>query len=180
MKTETCPWEEKLRKALAGGGPDQALLDHTRQCPVCRDALVVSSWMLKFRDLTLDSLRAYRPLPSPQEIWERAPARPIDLGTANKALKPIYVYRKIAWIVSVAGGAILLLLEFGKIKSFLGSLPGFGQLAAFLNNTADGGGGPLAQAVAPAALGLAALIILVLVTGLKRKDTRPKYPVRTK
>jgi len=180
MKTETCPWEEQLRKALAGGGPDPALRDHARQCPVCRDVLVVSSWMLKFRDLTLDSMRAHRPLPSPQELWERSPARPIDLGTANKALKPIYVYRKIAWLVSAVGSALLLLFEFEKIKGLLASLPCLESLAAFLKKTTETGGGPLAQAIAPAALGLAAIILLILVTGIKRGDTRPKYPVHSK
>jgi hypothetical protein len=180
MKTETCPWEEKLRKALAGGGPDQALRDHARQCPVCRDVLIVSSWMLKFRDLTLDSIQAYRPLPSAQELWERSPARSLDLGAAKKALKPLYVYRKIAWIFSAAGTAVLLFLEFGKIKSLLASLPGLGQLTSFLKKTAESGGGPLALAVVPAALGLAAIIILILVTGIKRGDMRLKYSVPNK
>ncbi len=180
MKTETCPWEEKLRIALAGGGPDPALLDHARQCPVCRDVLVVSSWMLKFRDLTLDSLEAHRPLPSPHELWERSRPRPVDLGAANKALRPITVFRKIAWIFSAAGTGVLLLLEFGKIKSLLASLPGLGQLTSFLKKTAESGGGPLALAVVPAALGLAAIIILILVTGMKRGDMRLKYSVPNK
>jgi len=180
MKIETCPWEEKLRKVLAGGGSDQALRDHARQCPVCRDVLVVSSWMLKFRDLTLDSIPAHRPLPSAQELWERSPARPVDLGAANKALKPLYVYRKIAWLVSGAGSAALLLLEFRKIKGLLASLPGFEQLAVFLKKMAESGSGPLAQVIAPAALGLAAIILLILVTGMKRGDTRLKYSVPNK
>jgi hypothetical protein len=181
MKIATCPWEEQLRKALAGGGPDPALRDHARRCPVCRDVLVVSSWMLKFRDLTLDTGPALRPVRDPQEIWERAPAgRTIDLGTANKALKPITVYRKIAWLVSAVGSAVLVLLEFEKIKGLLASLPGLEPLTAFLKKTAETGGGPLALAIAPAALGLATIILLILVTGMKRVDTRPKYSVHSK
>lgn len=136
--------------------------------------------MLKFRDLTLDSLEDHRPLPSPHELWERSRPRPLDLGAANKALKPLYVYRKIAWLVSGAGSAVLLLLEFRKIKGLLASLPGFEQLAVFLKKTAESGSGPLAQVIAPAALGLAAIILLILVTGMKRGDTRLKYSVPNK
>jgi len=181
MKTATCPREETLREAVAGGSLDPALRHHARQCPVCRDVLAVSGWMLKFRDLTLDNLRAHGPLPAPQELWDRAQAgRTIDLGTVNKALKPIYIYRKIAWLVSAVGSAVLLLLEFEKIKGLLASLPGLDALAAFLKKTTETGGGPLAQAIAPAALGLAAIILLILVTGIKRGDTRPKYPVHSK
>jgi len=180
MKTATCPWEEKLRKALTGGGPDPALRDHARQCPVCRDVLLLSGWMLKFRDLTLDNMRAHRPLPSAQELWECSPARPIDLEVANKALKPIAVFRKIAWLVSVVASAVLLLLEFEKIKGLLASLPGLEQLAAFFKKTAESGGGPLALAIAPTALGLTAIIILILVTGMKGVDRRPKYSVPDK
>ncbi|OGD11988.1 MAG: hypothetical protein A2Y86_01825 [Candidatus Aminicenantes bacterium RBG_13_62_12] len=136
--------------------------------------------MLKFRDLTLDRMRAQQPHLSAQELWERSPARAVDLGTASRALKPIAVFQKIVWLVTAAGSLVLLLLEFDKIKSFLADLPGFGQLAAFLNEMAKSGSGTLAQAVAPAAFGLAALIILILVTGLKRGDTHPKYPARSK
>jgi len=181
MKIATCPWEEQLRKAVAGGGPDPALRHHARQCPVCRDVLAVSGWMLKFRDLTLDTMRAPGPLPAPQELWDSAQAgRTIDLGLANKALKPIYVYRKIAWLVSAVGSAVLVLLEFEKIKSLLASLPGLDPLAAFLKKTAENGGGPLTQAIAPAALGLAAIILLIIVTGMKRGDTCPKHFVPSK
>jgi hypothetical protein len=181
MKTTTCPGEEKLRKALARGGMDPALHNHVRQCPVCRDALLVSSWMRKFRDLTLDAGRAHRPVRDPQALWERALAgRTVDLGIANKALKPIYVYRRIAWLFSAVGTAVLVLLEFEKIKALLASLPGLDTLLAFLKKPAETGGGPLALAIAWAALGLATIIFLFLVTGMKRVQTRPKYSVHRK
>jgi len=181
MTTKTCPWEEQLRKALAGGKPDPTLRDHARQCPVCRDVLLVSGWMLKFRDRTLEAGQARRSVSDPLELWERAPAgRLIDLKTAIKALKPLYVYRKIAWTISALGSALMLFLEFDKIKGLLASLPGLDTLAAFLKKPTETGGGPLAAAIAPAALGLAAIILLVLVTGMKRSDKRPKYSVPSK
>ena len=172
MKTATCPMEEKVRKALAVGGCDPALRDHAMRCPVCREVIAISSWMLKFRDLTLDAMKTDGPLSVPEKWWDLARAGGIvDPAAATKALKPIYVYRKIAWFVSVGGGAVLAFLEFEKIKSLLASIPGLDALASMLRKTGESGGASLVpQAGLPAALGLAALVVLVLVTGIKRAD----------
>jgi hypothetical protein len=170
MKRATCPWEDKVRQDLAEGGGEPALRDHAARCPVCRDILAVSDWMLGFRDLTLDHMKAGKPLPAPGKLWDLARAgKAIDLVTAKKALKPLVVYRKIAWIVSVSGGAALALLEFERIKSLLASIPGLDALAAMLRKAGEtGAASPAPQAVLPAALGLAA--ILFLATGIKRDD----------
>jgi len=170
MKRATCPWEDKIRQGLAEGGGDPGLRDHAARCPVCRDVLAVSDWMLGFRDLTLDKMKADEPLPAPRELWDLARAgKAIDLITAKRALKPIFLYRKIAWIVSIAGSAALMLLEFERIKSLLASIPGFDALAAMLKKAGETGvASPAQQAVLPAALGLAGILVLVLVTGIKR------------
>jgi hypothetical protein len=172
MKTATCSWEERVRQGLAEGSDDPALRDHAARCPVCRDVLAVSDWMLRFRDLTLDKMRVEEPLPAPGELWNLARARrAIDIVTVKKALKPLYLYRKIAWFVSAAGSAALVLLEFEKIKSLLASLPGLNALAAMLSKGGEKGAmSPAQQAILLAALGLAGILFLVLVTGIKRAD----------
>lgn len=172
MKRTTCPWEDKVRQGLAEGGGDPGLRDHAVRCPVCRDVLAVSDWMMEFRDLTLDKMKADKPLPTPRELWDLLrPGKAVDLEAADKALKPIFVYRKIAWIVSVSGGAALALLEFDKIKTLLASVPGLSALAAMLAKAGDTGVASLAkQAVLPAVLGLAAILFLILATGTRRTD----------
>jgi hypothetical protein len=172
MKTATCSWEDRVRQALAEGDGDPALRDHAARCPVCRDVLAVSDWMLRFRDLTLDKMRVDEPLPAPGELWNLARAgRAIDLVTVKKALKPIYLYRKIAWFVSAAGSAALVLLEFEKIRSLLASLPGLSALAVMLKKGGEAGAmSPVQQAVVLAALGLAGILFLLLVTSIKRAD----------
>jgi len=172
MKTATCSWEDRVRQALAEGGGDPALRDHAARCPVCRDVLAVSDWMLRFRDLTLDKMRVDEPLPAPGELWNLARAgRVIDPVAVKKALKPIYLFRKIAWFVSAAGSAALVLLEFEKIKSLLASLPGLNALVAMLRKGGEtGAASPVQQAVVLAALGLAGILFLLLVTSIKRAD----------
>jgi hypothetical protein len=164
--------EEKVRQGLAEGGGDPALRDHAARCPVCRDVLAVSEWMLRFRDLTLEKLKVNEQVPAPGELWDLARAgRAIDLATAKKALKPIYLYRKISWFVSAAGSAVLVLLEFEKIKSLLASIPGLDAMAAMLRKAAEtGAASPAQQIVLPAALGLAGILFLILVTGINRAD----------
>jgi len=173
MKRATCPWEDKVRQGPAAGGDDAGLRAHAARCPVCRDVLAVSDWMLRFRDLTLDKMKADESLPAPGELWDLArTGKVIDLVAAKKALKPILVYRKIAWIVSVSGGAALAFLEFDKMKSLLASVPGLDALAAMLRKAgAAGTASPVQQAVLPAALGLAALLFLILATAIRRADT---------
>jgi len=173
MKTAICPWEDRVRQGLAEGGGDPALRDHAARCPVCRDVLAVSDWMLRFRDLALHKMRVNEPLPAPGELWNLARAgRAVDLITIKRALKPIYLYRKIAWFVSAAGSAALVLLEFEKIKSLLASLPGLSSLAAMLRKGGEMGAvSPAQQAVLLAALGLAGILFLILVTSIKRSDT---------
>lgn len=172
MKKAACPMEEKVRQSLAEGGGDPALRDHAARCPVCRDVLAVSDWMLRFRDLSLEKLKVNEPLPAPGELWDLAQAgRALDLATAKKALKPIYLYRKISWFVSAAGGAALVLLKFEKIKSLLASIPGLDAIAAMLRKGAETeAASPAQQIVLPAALGLAGILFLILVTGIKRTD----------
>jgi len=172
MKRASCTWEDRIRQALAEGGGDPALRDHAAHCPVCRDVLAVSDWMLRFRDLTLDKIGVDEPLPAPGELWNLARAgRAIDLVIVKRALKPIYLYRKIAWFVSAAGSAALVLLEFEKIKSLMASLPGLSALAAMLRKGGEtGAASPAQQAVVLAALGLAGILFLLLVTSIKRAD----------
>jgi len=172
MKTATCSWEDRVRQALAEGGGDPALRDHAARCPVCRDVLAVSDWMLRFRDLTLDKMRVDEPLSAPRELWNLARAgRAIDPAAVKKALKPIYLFRKIAWFVSAAGSAALVLLEFEKIKSLLASLPGLNALATMLRKGGETrAASPVQQAVVLAALGLAGILFLLLVTSIKRAD----------
>ena len=172
MKTAACPMEDQFRQGLAEGDGDPALRDHAARCPVCRDVLAVSDWMLRFRDLTLDEMKADELRPTSGELWDLARAgRSIDLVAARRALKPIYLYRKIAWFVSAAGSAALVLLEFEKIKSLLASLPGLSALAAMLRKGGETGSvSPAQQAVLLAALGLAGILFLVLVTSIKRAD----------
>jgi len=173
MKTATCTWEDRVRRGLAEGRCDPTLRDHAARCPVCRDVLAVSDWMLRFRDLTLDRMKVDEPLPAPGELWNLARAgRAVDLITIKRALKPIYLYRKIAWFISAAGSAALVLLEFERIKSLLASLPGLNALAAMLRKGGETGTvSPAQQAVLLAALGLAGILFLILVTSIKRSDT---------
>lgn len=174
MKRATCPWEGRVRQGLAEGGGDPALREHAASCPVCRDVLAVSDWMLEFRDLTLEKMKVDKPLPAPGELWDLARAgKTIDLVAAKRALKPIFLYRKIAWIVSIAGSAALMLLEFERIKSLLASIPGLDALAALLRKAGETGAASSAQqAVLPAALGLAGILFLILVTGIKRAGAK--------
>jgi len=173
MKIATCPWEDRIRQSLAEGRCDPAVRDHAARCPVCRDVLAVSDWMLRFRDLTLNKIGDDKSLPAPGELWNLfRTGRAIDLVTVKRALKPIYLYRKIAWFVAAAGSAALVLLEFEKIKSLLASLPGLSALAAMLRKGSETGSvSPAQQAVLLAALGLAGILFLVLVTSFKRTDT---------
>jgi hypothetical protein len=86
-------------------------------------------------------------------------------------LKPIYLCRKISWFVSAAGGAALVLLEFEKIKRLLASIPGLDVMAATLRKTAETqAASPAQQIVLPAALGLAGILFLILVTGIRRAN----------
>jgi hypothetical protein len=173
MKRATCPWEDKVRQGLAEGGGNSCLRDHAARCPVCRDVLALSDWMREFRDLTLDKMNAGKPPLEPWELWDLVKAgKAVNLEAANKVLKPIVVYRKIAWLVSVSGGVALALLEFDKIKSLLASAPGLNALAAMLSKAGEtGAASPVQQAVLPAALGLAAVLVLVLATGIPRAKT---------
>ncbi len=173
MKTATCAWEDRVRRGLAEGRCDPALRDHAARCPICRDVLTVSDWMLRFRDLTLDKTSVEEPLPAPGELWALAGAgRAQDPVTVKKALKPIYLYQKLAWFVSAAGSAALVLLEFEKIKSLLASLPGLNALTAMLRKGGEAGAAfPAQQAVLLAVLGLAGILFLVLVTSIRRTDT---------
>ncbi len=172
MKRATCPLEDQVRQDLAGGGGDPALRDHAAHCPVCGDVLAVSDWMRRFRDLTLDRMKLDEPLPASGRIWDLARVgTPLDFETARKALKPITLYRKIAWFVSVVGGVVWAFLESEKIRSLLTSIPGLDAVAAALRQAGETGAASLARLIVlPAALGLAGLLVLILATGIKRAD----------
>jgi len=172
MKRATCPMEDRVRQGLAGGDGDPALRDHAAHCSVCRDVLAVSDWMRRFRDLTLDQMTADESLPASGKLWDLARAgRPLDLVTARKALKPISLFRKISWFIWVAGGVALALLEFERIKSLLVLIPGLDALTATLSRAGEtGAASPAQQAVLPAALGLAGILVLIVVTGIRRAD----------
>ena len=170
MKRATCPMEDQVRQGLAEGDGDPALRDHATRCPVCRDVLAVSDWMLRFRELTLDQMKVDELRPTSDELWDLARAgRSIDLVAAKRALKPIYLCRKIAWFVSAAGSAALVLLEFEKIKGLLASLPGLDVIAAMLREGGKTGASSsaLQLAVLLATLSLAGILFLVLVTSSK-------------
>jgi hypothetical protein len=172
MKKPTCPLEDQVRQCLTRGGGDPGLRDHAAGCPVCRDILAVSDWMLRFRDLTLERVKVDELYPASGKLWDLARAgRSIDLVAARRVLKPLTLYRKIAWLVSVAGGAALALQEFERIKSLLALIPGLDALAATLRRAAEpGAASPAQQAVLPAALGLAGILVIILVTGIRRAD----------
>ena len=175
MKTAACPMEDQVRQGLAEGDGDPTLRDHAARCPVCRDVLAVSDWMLRFRELTLDQMKVDELRPTSDELWDLARAgRSIDLVAAKRALKPIYLCRKIAWFVSAAGSAALVLLEFEKIKGLLASLPGLDVIAAMLREGGKTGASSsaLQLAVLLATLSLAGILFLVLVTS--SKGTRAK------
>jgi len=170
MNKAACPLEEKARQSFAAGGGDPDLVRHAVRCPVCRDVLAVSDWMLRFRDLTLEQLEVEEPLPAPGALWDLARAgRTLDLKAARKALKPIEFWRKISWVIAAAGGSALVLLEFNKIKSFLASIPGFDAIAEAMRKTAEAGAAsPVQQLVLPATLGLVGILLLILVTSFRR------------
>lgn len=172
MKRATCPLEDQVRQDLAGGGVDPALRDHAAHCPVCGDVLAVSDWMRRFRDLTLDRMKLDESLPASGQIWDLARiGKPLDLETARMALKPIFLWRKIAWFASVAGGAAWVLLEFEKIKRLLASISGLDALGAALRQAGGTEASSAPQLVVlPAALGLAGILVLILATGIRRAD----------
>ena len=172
MKKPTCPLEDQVRQCLARGDGDPGLRDHAAGCPVCRDVLAVADWMRRFRDLTLNKMNVGELHPTSGELWDLARAgRSIDPVTARKALRPITLFRKIAWFVSVAGGAAWVLLEVEKIKRLLTSIPGLDALGAALGQAGGTEASSAAQqAVLPVALGLAGILVLILVTSIRRAD----------
>jgi hypothetical protein len=168
MNKKFCPNEEKIR-SFAGKNLPQDLADHAAACPVCREALAVAAWMKEFEELTMTSEVAARKLPDPQELWDRAGAgRRVEIEIAHKVLRPISIFKKIAWAVSALGLIILFLTQFQKVTNLLTLISGLGVVKVSLSEAAGGSEVLGILFIITTALCLLGFTIQVLVTGKER------------
>jgi len=166
MKKETCLLEESLRAALAEKRLDPELRDHASSCPVCRDGLMISVGMRTLRDATLSEWRVEANPQDARKIWNLAQTeRVASSDIVRKSLKPIMIYRKIAWSATLLMGAYLLLWHSSQIKNLLFSLSGLRTIFAFLSSFPSRSESSSVRLILLAAgLGLVTMAVLVWVT----------------
>jgi hypothetical protein len=100
-----CPREKDVNRAGNAGRLDPELAAHVADCPVCRDAWLVARGMEHLPAGPAD----FRMLPDASVIWRRAELRRIDL-LRRKALAPVILYRRAAWLAVGVAAALLALL----------------------------------------------------------------------
>jgi hypothetical protein len=142
MSREPCPHTAELLAAARCGAPDSVAAAHAATCRECADALLVGAF------LTAESTAAAaeaRP-PDPAVVLWRV-RRERRRAAAERALRPIAIWERIAAVAALAGAAVFGAAALGSLGSDLGAL-------------AASAGSDLA-----AALPLAAAALLLAVAG---------------
>ncbi len=172
MTHTPCIQEERVREALVHGSLPPDLLDHVAVCPVCREAVAVSSWMRELRSAAVQESAAAGRLPDARAILERARRRSIPREIdVPKILKPLRVYQSIALPFGLGAGIIIAVLNASPLKRLLLSLPGLQTLiSGFGLRPAGMGADSLGIFVALAGLGLLTIFALAAAMGMKRAE----------
>jgi len=117
MKRTFCEQEDQVSAAILSGTMTPEIESHARQCPVCADVMLVSSFL---NQEALD--RA--PIPAADLIWKEAQSRARQQAI-DKALRPIRFMKIIAVIGFLCSPWLASLLPLGR------------QFAAWWSRTLD-------------------------------------------
>lgn len=129
MSRETCPHTAELLGAARRGAPEPEHRAHAVTCRRCADALLVDAFLAA--EATAAAAEA-RP-PDPAVLLWRA-RRERRRAATERALRPIAIWERIAWITGLAGAVVLGAAVLGGLGPDLGTLAAAagGDLAAAL------------------------------------------------
>lgn len=114
-----CPWESRIRIAVAEGSLPEDLVLHLAGCPVCSEAHSVAGKMRQFANGL-----AEEPGPSAASMWWRLNLR-LRRERARQAEKPLLWMRRIFYVVI----ALIAPLEFRSITNLSGRTAVIGLVA---------------------------------------------------
>jgi hypothetical protein len=114
MIRKFCPREKEIIKRIKSRDADEEIYRHVKTCSVCRESLLVLTWMRRFQKASESQLLEKKILPSP-EILESKWTLRIRKANRAKALRPLIVPR------------ILIVFTLALVVIFV-VLPGFGKL----------------------------------------------------
>jgi hypothetical protein len=119
MKKQKCPWEKEVMEGLREGNLKPDLRDHISECPVCKDAVQVHTWMGQFKENAWKTDMPNKDLPDARAVRDRAFARKRpDKQLVTKALRPLIFPQVLSFGVFIAGSIFLGfkgIFNFGNI-----------------------------------------------------------------
>lgn len=122
MKKKICPLEKEVMEGLKEKELKPELQKHISQCPVCKDAVAVHTWMNQFKEKAWKADMPKKDLPDARAVWDRAYARKRpDKRLVSKALRPLIVPQVLSLVVFIAGGIFLAIKGFLKLGNIFDS-----------------------------------------------------------
>lgn len=174
MKKKYCSIENEVLQGLKAGTLPQGLEKHRQECPVCREAAAIYTWMSHFREISAVEIPgiAGKKLPTAESLWDEAYSgfRAVK-ELEKKALRPIMVTRLLSFIFAAAVPFFLIFFYLPEMREFIHSNPEshafIKSLSSILSRFADS----ISFLLVPAAVCLLTLIIFVFITGFQPKRT---------
>ena len=104
MKKKICP----LKKEILAGHREKKLKPelqkHASECPVCKDVVVVHTWMNQFKEESWNTDMPKKDLPDAEDVWKRVYSRKrADEQMERKALRPLIYPQVLSLGVFLAG-----------------------------------------------------------------------------
>jgi hypothetical protein len=105
MNEQYCEKEQEVAAALAGGARDAEILDHTRECAVCSQILLVREFLREGAQLAPHEIED---LPDGALVWRKAQAMAREKALV-RATMPIRAIRIVACAAGVLAAPLLVL-----------------------------------------------------------------------
>jgi hypothetical protein len=148
-----CEKEQAVYEALTQGRLDDSLQAHMKNCPVCSDIAMVTSFLQ--REARAARVEARETLPSPDLIWWKAQMLS-RRDVAERATRPIAVFEKVAYATGAFGLIGFTAWNWSTIRNWLE------PLRTTLNQMSSLGEAPLLNPFLYMGAGFFVLILLVV------------------
>lgn len=120
MKKKTCPFESKVLNDLTQGQFSPELKNHVEECSLCKDSVLVYSWMNSFEGTINEDKGIGHRVPDFESLWTRArPSWTYDRELEKKAMAPLLIPRLLTYIAALIGLVLLLASNLSQARDVI-------------------------------------------------------------